>query len=139
MAKKKTSKRVKKSVRRKTIAPVTNSEWKVLTVLWNRGPVTVSQVRASLKQKWTLGAIRSFLDRLVEKKLARLLDDEPIYRFEAVCDCETLLREKSRIFLEQYFGGSFHDFALFYLAEHKIPPKKVDDFIKLLKSQSKRK
>ena len=139
MAKKKTSKRVKKSARKKTIAPVANSEWKVLTVLWNRGPVTVSQVRVSLKQKWTSGAIRSFLDRLVKKELVRLLKDEPIDRFEAVRDCETLLREKSRIFLEQYFGGSFHDFALFYLAEHKIPPKKVDDFIKLLKSQGKHK
>ena len=139
MAKKKTSKHAKNSVRKKTLPSVTNSEWKVLTVLWNRGPVTVSQVRASLKLEWTLGAIRSFLDRLVEKKLARLLNDEPIYRFEAICNHETLLREKGRVFLEQYFGGSFQDFAAFYLAEQTSSARKTDDLSKLLKSQGKRK
>ena len=138
MAKKKTSKPVKKPGKQNTIAHVTDSEWKILAVLWDRGPIIASQIQASLKQKWTQGAVYSFLKRLVKKKLVCCLKDEgeKIVRFGAVYDRETLLREKSRIFLEQYFNGSFQDFALLYLAGQKIPAKKIDALIKQLKSQS---
>lgn len=121
MAKKKTA---KKASRVKIIEQPSGAEWKVLSVLWNRGPVSVSQIRTSLKNEWTLGAIRSFLKRLVDKKLVRLLDDESIYRFEAVHDRETLLCEKSRKFLKQYFNGSFQKFAECYQGDQKSRRKK---------------
>ena len=139
-SKKKTTKRVKT----KEPLHITEAEWEVLRVLWKRGPVSVSQVRHSYKkradgEKPSLGAVRTFLNRLKDKKAVRVLDDEDILRYEAVYDRETLLKTKSRQFLDKYFDGSFHEFVLHHLETHRRPATEIEKLKRTLKSFRKRK
>ncbi len=129
----------KKSPKAKEIPKVTESEWEVLTVLWERGPVSASQITTSLKPKtgWSLGAVRTFLTRLIGKEVVRLLDDEPIYRYEAVYDQETMVHHESRTFLDRYFGGTFHALVAHYLERENLSPKEIDRLKQLLKDHER--
>jgi len=113
---------------------ITAAEWEVLDVLWERGAVSASQVATSLKSRtgWSLGAVRTFLTRLINKGVVRILDDEPINRYEAVYDRETFVHWESLGFLEKYFGGAFHLMVAGYLKHENIPPEELSRLKRLL-------
>ena len=113
---------------------ITAAEWEVLDVLWKRGPVSASQVATSLKSKtgWSLGAVRTFLTRLVNKGAVRILDDEPINRYEALYNRETCAHWESHGFLEKYFGGTFHMMLASYLKHENITSEEIARLKQLL-------
>ena len=121
------------------IPKITESEWEVLSVLWERGPVSASQVTVSLKPKtgWSLGAVRTFLTRMVNKGVVQILDDEPIFRYEALFDHETLVHHESRSFLDKYFGGTFHALVAHYLDKEDVSPEEIRRLKKLLQDHEK--
>lgn len=123
-----------KSPKEKNEVKVSEAEWEVLDVLWHRGAVSASQVRTTLKDRtgWSLGAVRSFLSRLIAKGVVRLLDDEPINRYEAVCDRETLLRQESSGFLEKHFGGTVYGMVAHLLKNEEVPDEEIEQLKKLL-------
>ena len=118
---------------------VSDAEWDVLDVLWNRGAVSASQIRTTLKPKtgWSLGAVRSFLTRLINKGVVRILDDEPIYRYEALYDRDTLIRRESSGFLEKHFGGAFHAMVAHYLKNENVTPEEIERLKQLLNEHEK--
>lgn len=119
---------------------ISEAEWAVLDILWQRGPVSASQVRTSLAEKtgWSLGAVRSFLNRLIAKGVVRLLDDEPIYRYEPVFDRETLLRQESTGFLEKHFGGTVSALVAHFLKNEEVPADEIKRLKKLLNDYEKK-
>ena len=123
---------------KKELPKITSAEWEVLDVLWERGAVSASQVAVSLKSRtgWSLGAVRTFLTRLINKGVVRVLDDEPINRYEAVYDRETFVHRESHGFLEKYFGGTFHLMVASYLKHEKIPPDEIARLKRLLDEES---
>lgn len=118
---------------------VSEAEWQVLEVLWQRGAVSASQVRTTLKDKtgWSLGAVRSFLSRLIAKGAVRLLDDEPINRYDAIYDRETLLRHESSGFLEKHFGGTVYAMVAHFLKNENVPADEIKRLKKLLNDYEK--
>lgn len=118
---------------------VSETEWQVLEVLWQRGAISASQVRTTLKDKtgWSLGAVRSFLSRLIAKGVVRLLDDEPINRYEAIYDRETLLRQESYGFLEKHFGGTVYAMVAHFLKNESVPAEEIKHLKKLLNDYEK--
>jgi len=113
---------------------ITAAEWEVLDVLWERGAVSAAQVAASLQSRtgWSLGTVRTFLTRLIHKGVVRILDDEPINRYEAVDDREAFVHRESLGFLEKHFGGAFHLMVAGYLKHENIPPEEIARLKRLL-------
>ena len=118
---------------------ISESEWEVLDVLWHRGAVSASQVHTTLRDRtgWSLGAVRTFLTRLIAKDVVRLLDDEPIYRYEAVHERKTLLRRESGDFLAKHFGGTVYAMVAHCLQNEDIPAEEIQRLKKLLDDYEK--
>jgi BlaI family penicillinase repressor len=118
---------------------ITAAEWEVLDVLWKRGAISASQLTTTLKSKtnWSLGAVRTFLTRLINKGVIRVLDDEPINRYETVYDRETLVHWESHGFLEKHFGGAFHLMVASYLKHENVPPEEIARLKQLLEEREK--
>ena len=118
---------------------VSDAEWEVLDVLWTRGEVSASQITTTLKPKtnWSLGAVRSFLTRLINKGIVELLDDEPIYRYRSIYDRETLIRQESTGFFEKFFGGSLPAVVAYYLKNEGVSHEELGRLKKMLKDYEK--
>ena len=122
-----------------TVPKITAAEWEILDVLWKRGAVSASQVVTSLKSKTgsSLSAVRTMLTRLLNKGAVRILDDEPINRYEPVYDRETFVHWESHGFLEKYFGGAFHLMVASYLKHENVPPEEIARLKQLLNEREK--
>jgi BlaI family penicillinase repressor len=120
---------------------IPKSEWEVLRVLWKRGACSVSQIQTTLAQNGnpcTLGAVRSFLNRLAARNVVRTRNDEPIMRFEAIYGENELLSRERNSFLEKYFDGTVSSLVAHYLQNEKVPVKEMERLRNLLDSYRKK-
>ncbi len=53
----------------KKIPSISESEWEIMTVLWEEAPLTANDVISTLQERtdWKPKTIRTLLDRLVKK------------------------------------------------------------------------
>ena len=85
---------------------ITNAEWEVMTVVWDKAPVAAAAVTEALaaKRKWALATVRTLLRRLVNKRaLDQQLEGNRYVYTPRVTVEECVLRE-SESFLDRVLG-----------------------------------
>jgi len=91
----------------KSVPRISEAEWEVLGVLWNRSPLTASQVFDALSDRdWKLNTVRTFLTRLEGKGVIAAEQTAEGKAFTPTLDRDTCVREASQTFLDRVFGGA---------------------------------
>ncbi len=88
---------------------VTDTELSILTVLWDRGPVTVREIVESLYDEHSASGhatVNSLLDRLQKKKYVGRDSSGFAHRYHATFDCQTFVGQQLQQIAERHFGGS---------------------------------
>lgn len=92
------------------IAPVniTPAEWDIMEVLWQQSPLSAAEIYEILQEQtdWTVKTVRSFLDRLVQKKAVQKDKIHGINVFRPIPKRSQCLREESQSFLQRFFQGN---------------------------------
>jgi BlaI family transcriptional regulator, penicillinase repressor len=86
---------------------ISESEWQVMSVAWEKAPVSASEVVEALhRQKgWHSRTTRTLLDRLVKKKALRIRSDGKPKLYEPLITMEAAVRQESQSLLRRVFGG----------------------------------
>jgi BlaI family penicillinase repressor len=117
---------------------ISDAEWQVMTVLWERSPMTASDVVAALegRSRWKTRTIRTLLDRLVQKGAVKvLLDGKRLYA--PAVSLAACVRNESRSFVERVFGGEPASLLLHLIKETKLTKGEIDKLKKLLSEKGK--
>jgi predicted transcriptional regulator len=86
---------------------ISDSEWQVMSVIWEKAPVSAADVveAVSAEKGWHSRTIRTLLDRLVKKKAIKAGSDGKRKVYEARISRELATRQESRSLLDRVFGG----------------------------------
>lgn len=85
---------------------ITEAEWEVMTVVWERTPVaasTIVQVLAETKE-WTLATVRTLLRRLVNKGALAQQAEGKRFLYTPRVSREDCARQESQSFLDRVLG-----------------------------------
>lgn len=85
---------------------ITNAEWEVLTVVWEKAPVAASRVADALesKRRWSLGTVRTLLSRLVKKGALEQQQEGKRYLYSPRVSMAECVRLESESFLDRVLG-----------------------------------
>lgn len=85
---------------------ITNAEWEVMTVVWERAPVPATTVAEAMheKKQWSLATVRTLLRRLVNKRVADQCLDGKRYVYTPRVSVEECVRLESESFLDRVLG-----------------------------------
>lgn len=86
---------------------LTDTEWKIMMLLWKRSPLTCHQIEDALKEEtgWSRHTIISFLKRMIAKNYIRMEEAKPARLYYPLLnETETILHE-TRSFAKKIFGG----------------------------------
>src|SRR4051794_14111134 len=84
---------------------ISDAEWDVIKVLWERQPLTAGQVVTALEEtrrgrRWRPRTVKTMLARLVKKGAVRSrVDDEGRYLYQAAVSRQAATRDETRSFL----------------------------------------
>lgn len=121
------------------LAPdISDSEWSVMTALWESSPQTASEVTKTLRptMNWAENTVRTLLTRLVEKGALKTAENASGTRtFIPAVKREACVRAESQSFLDRIFGGAAKPLLVHFAENSKLTAEEVEELKKLLDRQ----
>ena len=87
---------------------LSDSEWKLMNRLWDRSPMTITELTAALREDtgWTKNTIITMLSRLEAKGAVRYEEGGRAKQYFPTVDREDAARAETESFLSKVYGGS---------------------------------
>ena len=87
---------------------LSDSEWKLMNRLWDRSPMTITELTAALREDtgWTRNTIITMLSRLEAKGAVRYEEGGRAKQYFPTVDREDAARAETESFLSKVYGGS---------------------------------
>jgi predicted transcriptional regulator len=115
------------------VAPTfTDRELDVMAVLWERGPSTVAEVRARLRDRLAHNTVLTVLTVLEEKGHVSHTEEGRAHRFRARVDRETAGASAASRVVEKLFGGSTERLLTHLVTERSVTADELKRLRRLL-------
>lgn len=109
---------------------ISDSEWKVMEILWEKGTATQSEVTDALTEGWNKNTVYTFLSRLEHKGLVAA-EGSP-KRYAAVIGREECVRQEEEGFLNKVYHGSAGKLVAAFVEEGRLTEKEKEMLKRLL-------
>jgi BlaI family penicillinase repressor len=122
----------------KNIPRISDTEWEVMRVVWEREPCSAGDIIAALHQRdtgWHPKTVKAFLNRLVKKKVLGFKLDGRAYRYYPLVRQSECAEAASVSFLDRVFGGSLKPMVAHFVARKRLSPKEIRELKELLDIQ----
>jgi BlaI family penicillinase repressor len=113
---------------------VSDAEWQVMRVVWDRKAATAAEVIAELTGStgWQHRTIRTLLARLVEKGALAAEPDGNRYLYRPLLSRSKCIRNECRSFVNKVFGGDAAELLVHFARSAPITPEQVEELKRLL-------
>jgi BlaI family transcriptional regulator, penicillinase repressor len=114
---------------------VTETEFAILKVLWDRGPTTVRGIVEAIYRKHSHSlhtSVKSLLERLAEKRFVVCLPRDGIHFFSAAVDREAFVAQQLQLLADSNFGGSLTPLLSTLVDNVKLSPKDREAIRKII-------
>ena len=115
-----TSKSTTRGRRKKSTAELTEAEWEILKVVWEKEPCAAGTVQEALAQSkdWAYDTVKSTMDRMVEKGFLEITRIRNLQLFRSCLNQVEARRGELRKMLARAFNGALTPLVQF-LIEHE--------------------
>ena len=122
--------------RKRTHSPpqISDAEWVVMKVIWDKGPLTTNQVVEALDDQtnWKPKTIHTLLRRLARKGALAFAKQGREYLFRPLVDARHCRHAASRSFLHRLFDGELGPFLASFLEQEKLSRAEIEELKRIL-------
>ena len=113
---------------------LSDSEWTVMTALWERSPASVRDVLERIEREtgWAYSTVKTILERLAAKKAVTVRKRANSGLFEPLITRQEARRTAVRSLLERAFDGAFGSLVQHLFAEEKLSQKERTQLAQML-------
>lgn len=113
---------------------ISDAEWSVMKILWERSPLTSREVVDALAPEtdWNPKTIHTLLTRLVKKGALSAKRDGREYQFKPLAREEDCQRHVSRSFLDRVFDGEVAPFLACFVRNNKLTNAEIEELKRIL-------
>ena len=89
-------------------AAITEAEWKIIKLLWERSPMTMPELTKRLAPEtgWSKHTVITLLKRMLTKGTVRMEEAEPARLYYPLVEKAAAVRGQTKSLVEKVFGGS---------------------------------
>lgn len=119
----------------KEFPKISDAEWQVMKVLWDKSPITSSEIVEILKPitKWRPTTIYTLINRLVNKKAVEIQKGSSPNICYPLISQEELQSEESKSFLDKVFNGSLNLMLKNFIENERLSDKEIEELKHILK------
>jgi BlaI family penicillinase repressor len=120
---------------------LTDAEWQVMNVLWERFPATARGIAERMPKEidWAYTTIKTLLSRLVRKKAVSETKKGNISVYEPLLSQNNARRSALKTLIDKAFDGAFTPLVHLLFDERKLSAKQKKQLIKILQNEDKNK
>lgn len=118
----------------KKLPRISESEWRVMQVLWEHGPQTANDVvqRLDGQEKWKPRTVKTLIGRLVQKGAVRFEEEGHRYRYSAAVREDECIRSETRSFVRRVYQGAMKPALAAFLEDVELSPQEIEELQKVL-------
>jgi len=118
---------------------IAESEWRVMQVLWERGPQTANEVVGALagEVKWKSRTIKTLISRLVRKGAVKYREEGTKYRYYPAVTESQCIRSETQSFVRRVYQGGMKPALAAFLQDTDLSPEEIDELQKILDQKRK--
>lgn len=119
---------------------VTNSEWYVMSCLWDESPLTLMQIVPLLEEMvgWSKSTCATMLRRMTQKGLIGFEEKGKTKYFYPLVKKEAVVVQETRDFLKRIYNGSVSLMMSSLIGGEGLTGKDIDELQKLLDAEKDR-
>lgn len=112
---------------------ISESEWKVLEVLWDRPGSLIGEIRSALSDSgWSYSTIKTLVSRLVGKGALEAKDSPQGKRYYPAVDEDESRRDETRHFLDRIYNGSVRMLFSNLVRDSKLSDEEAEELMGLI-------
>ncbi|MEP6669766.1 MAG: BlaI/MecI/CopY family transcriptional regulator [Chthoniobacter sp.] len=119
----------------KTPPAITDTEWKIMQVLWTKAPLTAGEICQALQREdpsWHPKTAHTLITRLVKKGALSFVSRGRAYFYEPLFTAEECADQASASFLDRVFGGSLQPMLAHFVEQQKLSAKDIRELKRIL-------
>ena len=119
---------------------ISDSEWKVLDLLWKKSPQTSAELILALEKEsqWSDSTIKTLLTRLIKKGAVAFEKKGHLYLYRPLLSEKIIKSQACKGFLDKIFGGSVTPLLQHFVESNSLSPTELESLQKLINRKSKR-
>lgn len=118
----------------KSMPPISEAEWLVMKVLWERSPLTANEVAKALEghKDWKPKTVKTLLSRLVQKEALGFEREGKAYRYQPLVSEEACARVRRRTLLQRVYDGAITPMLAAFIEDEDLTPEDIAELRRLL-------
>ena len=115
------------------IKNISDSEWKVMEILWNTPGMLIGEIRDALSESgWSYSTIKTLVLRLTQKNVLRAEDSEKGKRYFPAVDEDASKRKETKSFIDRIYNGSVRMMFSNLVKDSKLSDKEAEELMGLI-------
>lgn len=113
---------------------LSENEWYIMQVLWEKSPSTLREICDALKESkgWTVHAISSFLKRMQDKGAVGVEEIGRVKGYKALWSQEDTILEETQSILDRIYRGDLLLMVSNAVKEQKLSKQEIDELKAIL-------
>lgn len=123
----------------KKIPRISDAEWQVMRVLWDRAPRTANEVVEALAGDvdWSPPTIKTMLNRLVKKGALTFEQEGRAYFYRPAVAEEACIRAETKSFIKRVYRGALTPMLAHFLEHETLSPQEIAELRRILDKKGK--
>jgi BlaI family transcriptional regulator, penicillinase repressor len=123
------------------VPSISEAEWEVMNVLWQKWPQTANDVITSLQgqKDWKAKTVRTLLDRLVQKGVVHVDKEHRVYTFHPLYSQDDCQRAEAESFIKRIYGGTVKSMLVQFIEEDSLSEEDIEELKSILDEKPKKK
>ncbi len=118
----------------------TEAEWKIMEVLWESAPRTMSEITKALEPTtgWTRHTVITLLKRMQEKSTVAVDESGDVKRYSPLLSQEEASSQETKKFLSHVFSGKASLLINHLVDSGEITLKEMDELMDMMRKNGKK-
>ena len=118
---------------------LSDGEWKIMRILWEQAPCTITQLVTYLKEdtNWGKNTVITMLSRMEKKGAIRYEEGSKAKKFYPIVDQSNIIVEETQGFLDKVYDGSVSMMVNTMLSTKSISKEDINELYEMLKQAEK--
>ena len=114
---------------------LTDSEWKIMKLLWRQSPLTMRNIEDSLKAEtgWSKHTVISFLKRMQEKGAVAAEDAKPAKLYYPLWKEQQMIDRETRSMLGKLYDGQLSLMVSNLISQQELSEDEINELVEILR------
>ncbi len=118
---------------------ISDSEWRVMRVLWSKGAATANEVVDELASEthWNPRTVKTLITRLMKKGAVKYSKEGRMYRYYPAVDEADCVHMERRSFVQRVYGGISTPMIAAFIQDAKLSTDEIEQLRHILDQKDK--